>query len=114
MQLDQGATEQKIQRISHHSIGKSQRVKALLIQKVRAGAVAIQIGSRHELKIRLLEFVVRFKSLLKHSAREKITNLQAHQRLSAPGGRRVHLCFEAVKRRIIKLKQSPALDIDGI
>jgi hypothetical protein len=44
VQLDQRALNQKVQRIPYHPIVESERLVALLIQKVRTIAVAIQIG----------------------------------------------------------------------
>src|ERR1035441_8726914 len=80
-QLDQGASDQEVQRGADHLIGKGEGLIAFLVQEVRTTAVAIQIGGRDQLEIRLLELFPRLKCPLKDRVGKKVANLQAHQGL---------------------------------
>src|ERR1035441_2998994 len=113
-QLDEGAPDQEVQRVADHFVGKGVGLIAFLVKEVRTTAVAIQIGGRNQLEIRLPELVTRLECLLKDRVGEKVSNLQAHQGLAAPGGGRVHLRFQAGERSVVHLKQSPSLDVNRI
>ena len=54
MQLNQGTFDQQVQRVPDHLAGEREGLKAFLVQKVRAVAVAVQIGGRNQLEIRFL------------------------------------------------------------
>lgn len=97
-----------------HFLGKSQGFKAFLIEKMRAISVAVQIGSRYNLQVRLLKFVSSLERFLEDSPREKISHLKSYERLPTPGRGRTHICFEANERNSLMLKQSSTFDLDRI
>ena len=67
-----------------------------------------------KVQVGLLELVAGLERLVKDGAGEQIAHLQADQRLSATGGRSVHLHVKAVEGRAVQFEKHFALDVDGI
>src|SRR5450759_5252273 len=114
MQLDDDPFHDKVRSVSDHLGGKGEGLEALLVHEVETTSVAVQIGCRDRLEVRLLESVTGLECLVKDRTGEKVAHLQADQGLAAPGGRGGNLRFQAHERRVFQLEKHFALYVDGI
>ncbi len=114
MQLDDGSFHDKVQSVPDHLAGKGEGLEALLVHEVETTSVAVEIGCRDRLEVRLLESVTGLEGLVKDRAGKKVAHLQANQGLAAPGGRGGNLRFQAHERRVFQLEKHFALYVYGI
>ncbi len=113
VQLDQRALHQEVQRAAHHLAGKGVRLEGLLVQEMRALAVAVEVGGLDQLQVRLLEPVAGLERLVEDRAREQVAHLQTDQGLPAPRRGGGNLCIHAVIRGVFKLEIHLALYGNG-
>src|ERR1700677_1463646 len=114
MHLQQCAFDQQLQCTPHQPFRKSQCLEAFLVQEMRPLAIAVQVGGRNQLQVRLLELVARLEGLFKDRTGKQVALFYAHQGLTAASGGGVHFNLEIGVRDFFKLEYTFALDADRV